>query len=488
MGLFMVQGVMVSQRLSSASFKELLILLAFFVISRGIVFLVGIEFDASFLEWGYQLADLNLLHVRPFETLFNFHIQPPLFSAVIGLVTYVVPAAYTGIFHLFFLCTGFLLCFCMHSVLAVLGVRPSIRTLSCIVFMLAPSTILYEHWLFYTYPTALLLMLMLFVLPRYLRGLDWRYGTVFFSILALISLVRTLFHPVWMITVIYLVILACGDKRKVLLHASGPFCVVMLLFLKNFIVFGFFGASSLFGMSLSRIALNEVSPQRLEELVHSQGFDPIATTDVYRSLDAYGVSKEVPPPYKDIPVLTQEHSNRIHNFNHYAYLDISRRHRRNALRFIQMYPEEYLFNVVQAACIYLFPSSHYGFLRENREKLYLYEHYFDRMILWSAALPGNQEGRTGEAVTPSLLAILSLPLALGLFLRRREEGGTPACRIRSCVLTVMAATYLYVFLVSSMLEISENMRFRYLTVPYLFLMVGLTLERFSAAIRKFSGA
>ncbi len=139
--------------------RHLLHLILIFIFSRIGYMLVGVRFDYQPLWYFRQFIDPVLLREDLFASLLYFHAQPPLFNLFLGFWLQVA-----GDFaHLFFWASFAALSLAMYIAMYRLmrGNDLSSRTSLAIVaaYMISPTAIIYENWLFYTRPAAALLTL-----------------------------------------------------------------------------------------------------------------------------------------------------------------------------------------------------------------------------------------------------------------------------------------------------------------------------------------
>ena len=102
-------------------------------------------------------------------------------------------------FHVFFVTMGAALTVTMFLLMRELGVSVGLAFVTTALFVVLPVTVLYENFLLYTYPVALLLLVSGLFLVRYLRTRRPLYGFVFFGALAALVLIRGTFHLAWLL-------------------------------------------------------------------------------------------------------------------------------------------------------------------------------------------------------------------------------------------------------------------------------------------------
>lgn len=261
------------------------VLLGLAVASRIAYHAAGVRFFAGSLDAYIQYVDTDLLRTRLLESLFYLHDQPPAFNLFLGVVLKLFPAGHDTVFHAAFLVGGLALAAAMFTLLLRLHLP---RWLALGLALLAssnPTTVLYENWLLYEHPVAVLLCLSLLFLHRFAdhgRRLD---GLLFFSFGALVCFTRGTFHVVWLGGVlIATLVLLPARRRAALLCAAGPLALVLALYLKNLVLFGSFGTGAVYAklnfaqmttfrlpmkVRRERVAKSELSPLALTPYLHA---------------------------------------------------------------------------------------------------------------------------------------------------------------------------------------------------------------------------
>jgi hypothetical protein len=308
--------------------------------------------------------------------------------------------------------------------------------------------VLYENWLFYTWPTAVLLAgaahrLLLFETRR--RSRD---ALLYMAAVGAVCLTRSMFHLVYLIAACIPVLVIAPPLRR----RSGTAAAVIILlvggiFLKNMLLFGFFGSSSWMGMNLWKIAPTGGKSEQLagSAVACIEPFSPI--TDYPEAL------RQVPGAFADIPALAAgSRQNGRPNLNHIGYIAVSEAYRQDAAALIKGDLPGYAFMVAKAWGLYLTPTNNYPLLSpQNKEAL-------KRLFLLTT--PAD----------PRLLVPLGLLLSiLGLSGRFFPRTGTHECIEVPVFHLFCVGTVLYTALLGNALEHGENMRFRVQTDPLLYL-------------------
>ena len=135
----------------------LAVIVAGFVVSRMGYYLAGVRFDADPLGRFWQFIDPELLRDRLFESLLYLHAQPPLFNLYLGVVIKLFPEHASVAFAASYLALGVTLAVTLYLLMAWMGVERLLAAALTLLFVVGPATVLYENWLFYTYPVTVLL-------------------------------------------------------------------------------------------------------------------------------------------------------------------------------------------------------------------------------------------------------------------------------------------------------------------------------------------
>ena len=248
----------------------LLVVLAAFIVSRIAFERAGVRYDAANLDTWWHFIDPALLRTRLLESLWYLHTQPPLFNLFLGLVLKASGQYYPAVFSAVYQLLGLALGFGLLRLMIRLDVTEWLATLLTVVFIVSPSCILYENWLFYTFPLCVMLVLSALCLERWLErehGVDL---VLFFVLLAMLALTRNLFHLFWLVVIILALLVLRRARWKQILAASAvPLLLVLGLYVKNLVLFNSFTSSTWLGMSLARFTTLTFTPEEQERLVAS---------------------------------------------------------------------------------------------------------------------------------------------------------------------------------------------------------------------------
>ncbi|MBX7206011.1 MAG: hypothetical protein K1X81_11360 [Bacteroidia bacterium] len=333
------------------------VLPALFILSRVVYYLLGIRFDAESIEWGYQLLDPYYLRTDLLRSIWYMHMQPPLYNLLIGLVLKFFPGHVAFVLHLIFTSCGFLIVWLMSDSMKMLGVTPKWKWGILCYFIFAPTAVLYEHMLFYTYFTVFFLTAAFWGLIQFTHKGKTPGLMVFYSMVSALVLTMSLFHLVFLLVLIFIPIVLFKTNRKIILRAAVfPFIFCFLWYLKNFLLFGSFSASAFLGMNMARVAYPFGTA--------------IGDAGIFQPVKNYGTLITPDNRYPDVPVLHENYKkNGYVSFNHLGYLQVSKKFQEECIHVITHEPSRYFHEVRNAFEIYFYPSSVYEFLGPNFIKI-----------------------------------------------------------------------------------------------------------------------
>lgn len=461
--------------------RPLLAIVVAFVISRVGYYAAGLRFDASSLPWFWQYIDPALLKANLGQSLWYHHSQPPAFNFFLGIVVNLLSGHETTVFAACYLLLGLSFALVMFLLVKELGMRDTPGALLSVLYVATPTCVLYENWLFYTYPLTVLLLLAALFWQRFVRRRRFLDALYLFACAALLALTWSLFHLVWILgLVLALVLLRRRDWRKVLSAAAVPLLIVVLWYGKNTVQVGEFTGSTWFGMNLSKMTNSMLAVAERRALYDSGTISAVSLVPPFSDPDKYyGV---VPKPRPTgIPVLDQEMKpSGIPNFNNTLFLAVSRQYGRDASQILKSRPTAYLRGLAESYLLYFMPASAYLFLDDN------VAHIKGLVRFTSIALdgrfshhrdPGLRQTQPGRYYWQGvlntgwfLILAYGLVLVFGLFLLVRRASSSPIPSLSS--LFFLWYNVAWMTLVANALEVGENNRFRFVTDPLVFVFLA----------------
>jgi hypothetical protein len=454
--------------------KGFIFVLAIFVISRIIYWQVGIRFDPTPVFWFWQYLDPYLLRHNLLQSVFYQHTQPPLLNLFIGFVMKSFPGHEIFFLNIFFVLCGLSICITMFFLFRRLRVHPVIGLGLTVMFLISPSSILYENWLYSTYPVMTLLCLSCFFLHRFLTDSE-RSGIIFFSLLALIVLTRSTYQVLWFLLITAGMLHLCKNIRKNIIRAAiFPFIVLLLLCTKNFMVFGNFSTTSWLGMGLFRVAVLKVPEELKLQLIQQHQLSEVANHFPYSVVQTYPVALRT-VALTNVAVLDQKvKTTGFNNYNHSSYVLLSRFYLKDAKYLISHYPGYYLRGFLSSIEVFLRSSSDYSFLRVNSSRIQLWNNLFDRIFYLKLA-------ETFNGVCLVIAVGIPCVIAYCLFALRRKSVLPDS---HQNMILFLFFNVLYVFVTANAFEYSENNRYRFEIDPFLLLLVGVFLTEMKELVHR----
>ena len=458
---------------SPSPLVPLAVLTVAFALSRVAFYLAGIRFDGSVLDGTkttdmYQLVDVHLLRGQLLTSVWHLESQPPLFNLFSGLILKLPHRLQLPAETASFLVLGLVLVLATFLLLEELGVPRWIAVAATVVLVVvAPSFVLFENWLNYAYPTAALLTLSVLLLLRYLRRRRWGYGLAFFAAVSAVVLLNSTYQIEWLVVVVALaVVVAWRHWRHVMMVAAIPVLVVGAWYVKDAAMFGTTSTSSWLGMNLARDVLYKAPPSQITALERAGTLTPLASLPPFQGPGTY-VPRFVKPGHTGTPALDQLYKDDgSPNFNNPLYASLSSQYLRDDLAFIAAHPGEYATDV-NISVRNWFTATDQNFTPvANWHLIKGYTQIYDRSVEWQpriapavafVAFFGHKPPALGtlsyQAVLMYGLTLIGLPVIA--WRRRRDDAALAG------TLAFLWFTVGYAFVVTSLIEVGENERFRF---------------------------
>ena len=452
-------------------------LLAIFVLSRGVFFAAGVRYDARELTQGWQFLDVELLKHDLLRSVFYQHSQPPLFNLFLGLVLKIAPRNYAIVFQALFTLTGLGVYLLIFALMRRLGVSRLLAFLLCVGWVVSPSAILYEQWLFYTLPLTLLLLLSAWALICWLDTgkTAWRFG--FLLTLFVLCGTQSLFHLAYFALVAEaLMRFRRKQRRQIALAAALPLLLIFAVYVKNEIVFGQFTASSWLGMNTAINRIDAASVFEREQWVAQGKISPVSLVEPFSALNKYPAEySAVPAKFADIPALSQAvKSSGDGNYNHYGYIGIAAHYGQDTRYILAHSPRALIRGGAKGWVLYFCSSSDYLFFYEKTEQTPLLRvevGVYDHLFYWRIPKHGL-----------CLFLLVGLPFVVVHAVRAARNRQISLDETQRVLLLYLAFTILYVAVVGNTLNATENNRIRFMTDPFALVLLGFAL---SSGVRVF---
>jgi hypothetical protein len=228
--------------------------------SRVAYLAAGLRFEAGGLDHSMQLIDAELLRHDLWRSLWYSHAQPPGFNLFVAGVLW-LPGT-VGVLRVLYLTLGLAVMLLLHRLLRRLGVAPGVALGVALVWAVLPATAIYEAYFSYTLPVAAALLGVAACLHAFVRTGHRAWGLGFVGLLTLLTLIRSSYHLLWALVPLALLAVAAPrfTRRSVVVLAGLPLLLTAGVYVKNYVVFDQFGATSWTGMHLARVVLDRREP------------------------------------------------------------------------------------------------------------------------------------------------------------------------------------------------------------------------------------
>lgn len=460
-------------------------LLLVFGLSRALAARRGLEFNMDILPFGYQFLDPVLLREELLRSLWYQHSQPPLFNLFLGVVLKVAPGTGRTLFLWSFRLLGALLTVACYGMGREFGLKRAWAAAATLLAVLSPAALLYEHWLFYTYPTALLVCVCGWFGGRFARTGSAADGAVLFGAMACLIGTRSVFHPVWFVALAGLLMVAMPEfRRRVVLCGAVPLVLVLGLYAKNLVLFGVFGSSSWLGMSLAKVAttgLTEEEWERLRALPDYPGILDVQTFENARAYEAF-VTPWEPWGVRALDAFEKSegfwHEGRFiafFNLNHGQVIESGRRFGEAARWVVAREPAGLMRSLDRSLIVFFKPASEYLFVAQTPGRIRGYERWWNLLvhgkvgehtfIKRDVGLVYDRRGDDWSNIGFLIPVLVLLGLAAGPWLLVAAWHSGRRLEPRETGMVLLSATIWWVVVLGVVLEVGENNRFRYMIEP-----------------------
>jgi hypothetical protein len=457
-----------------------MLLLSVFLASRLLYDQIGIKFLGDTYQYYWQFIDQSLLKTDLWRSVLYLHNQPPLLNVLTGIILQIFPMHTQDVFHLLYGIAGMFLTLSIYFLGVHLGLTEWMAFIIAVLFMISPSTILYEHWLMYGYLIASVLALSGLALYRFAESKKIRWGILFFSLLAFTALTWTLFHIIWMVAILIPVLYLFQDRKKVILAALVPLLLVFGWYAKNRVLFGEFTAGTWSGMNLANMTTFRLPEKERRQMIKSGELSKFAAYPPFRNPVVY--LKLLPnTPVTDIPLLDiTEFPDGVLNYHHRVYLDASNYYLRDAMHVLRVEPVLYLRSVLQSLYIFFHSSSDFELLWGLRRPIQTFDIIWNRLFYGQWLNDESPGERLAEMSSFHVAWWIVASFLIGIWGNARYLWKDPDVMHtpRGMLILFMLLNILYVAVVGNTMDMGENNRFRYVIDAFILLLAIHWLYRY----------
>jgi hypothetical protein len=230
------------------------------------------------------------------------------------------------------------------------------------------------------------------------------------------------------------------------------------------------------------VPLEKIKPlvrgKNLSEIIMIKPFSPPGCYQNFANFDTITT----------IPVLDKRYkSTGAVNFNHIGYLSVSRQYAHASISLLNKYPNYYGLSVIKSFYAYLRPSSDSIIMDgQNRRKIQSWVNFYEKYIIgdilqkiWHRPYV-NRFGGKRDIHLNFLYLFIPLIYGWGILLSINGRRMLGLKREELIIIGYIMFNIIYVTIVGNLLDVGENMRFRFLVLPFTYVLLGLWLKRIVA--------
>jgi hypothetical protein len=479
------------------SAKHIALLCGCFVITRSWALLAGMHYLSNESAWLIQVLDLDVLHHHLLRGLLHLHAQPPLFNALIGAAEKLAGPSFGGVMLCLQLLLGLCASICVYLTLVQLDVTPRFSLLASLFLLLNPSEILFEFDALYTSIVVSLNCLIALALVCYVKRRSSRALYALLALAVCLTLLRSSYHWLWIMAMVAVLFWQLPESRKQLAKAGAVAVFLALLWpAKNYLLFHHFASTTWGPYNMSRHWGEPPYGPPLQQWI-DQGllpsFSRSATQPEPEWLRQHWLMPPVGAPELDDIVKATRGAT---NWNSLTMLRMHDAQAKDIAFLLRHDPKLYLHNAGLGIVFYFEPSSVYFTQSElwpmwhesvaQYQKLSTVDRIVRRVCCNVFGFPADEVGPTPSRRTMLAQRIRSLCMgsvlayalvfACLLSFRLRPSLWTGS-RDRKVAALVIILTIFYLFAVVSLVEVGENMRFRFETHALVILVVAIFLQQ-----------
>jgi 4-amino-4-deoxy-L-arabinose transferase-like glycosyltransferase len=451
-----------------------------------VLYLRGMNFctvpDYCGWDWMWQPIPTVDLQLHPWSSFWYLHGQPPGFSLWgLAWLCAVGPEHFSAAMQIGYVLLGGLTVALTWRLAEALDGPGRLAAVAGVAMAVNPALLLYEAYTLYEMLVIAMVVGSAVCLWRALRAAALDRGRVgcwlaaYAGVLNLLVLTRSLYHWIFLWSALAF---AWPAWRRLRLPWRIVWLAVALAppglwYAKNRAQYGFFGASSWFGVGFYKCVSDGFTYEELVDL-RDRGVIPefVEQRSSYQHPPSqyreYGFDRD-----SDVPLLSRDD---FHNIN---MPQIARGYEQSAYTLIRAYPGHYLRSLFLSYGFFSAPPSRFAHLAHNRANFLGMWEPFVADVLYGAAVTDEYE--ILHHVNFGSLFFVGFPLLLvgaALWTRRRWHAPPtePLQRARALLMAYLLFVCVYVAVIGCMFESGENMRFRFAIEPFNIIMLLIVLR------------
>ncbi len=443
--------------------KEICLIIITYLISRIVSSYFNIEFQFNSIYSYWQYLHIETLKNNLLPGVWYNHTQPPLFNLILGTILKIFgnesQLAFSFLFKTISLLNAILLYLIVNKIVA----QKTVSILISLFYILSPAAIVYETEIFYTTTITLLFLIFFYFLLKLKEKIIIINIIGVFAPILFACLTRSMYHIVFFI-VISTIIIAYFRKsvhiRKIIITASIFIILISSWYLKNYYFFSTFSSSSWIGMNLSRNVFHDIQIKDSSKITSLEPFQKISAYNKFIKNSSVNKFRNL----NDRDLICEFKNDSFINLNHIDYIEVSKLYLAESKNQIVKHPIDYIKNTLTSSILFFAPGTTYSLLKEQTNKLKYYD------IIYSFNLTHFAKNKLQRRIALLISALPKFILYLSVFLWLFRI--TLKKKNISLINLLCTLIICYVFILSSLLEHYENMRFRFEVEPIFLILVS----------------
>lgn len=444
----------------------------------------GQDFDARYLDYGWQLIPWDILSSDPLRSIWYLHVQPPLWNATLGLAAWLSPISDVTTVQVVMATFGIATAAGCAELARRLGASSRASLVIGLAATLHPEVLkgAFEP----TYELAVAALLVAVALAAIGPGaevasrrvLDAPQRVVLLAVvLTAVAMTRSLYHPVWLAAVLAAALWTYRHRlrrRAVVTAVLVPLVVIGAWMGKNYVLFDRATVSSWFGMNLQRAVIPVLDLDDLDDM-HDRGLvSDVAVIGPFGKYALYADAVEPCRPSRAHRSLSEPMRTTdpwSPNFNYECFLPVFDQAGRDAWAVIREHPEVWLegrlWSVRTTFAVSGTPPESRSWLMRTLDRTYSILRLDLGGVLstrgWGTPVFGRLEAPVDFGLL--LIPMYGLVIGAGMVGTRRvvRAGEKPDSRALGAV--VIGWTVAFTVVVGAVAELGEQARFRTMTDP-----------------------
>ena len=451
------------------------------------VFLTGVDFNTSYLDYGWQLVPWDVLSADPIKSVWYLHVQPPLWNLALGLPAWISPFSDARTLQTVMLFIGLMAVALTARLGEVLGLKRRSAIVVAVVATLHPEVLKGAFEPNYELAVTALLLAILVFAAGVLRA---RRASLLWLAIGSTALVmtRSLYHPLFAVLILALIFWRMRqsfDRRTVVAVASIPLLFVGGWMAKNQVLFGTPNLSSWFGMNLQRAVIPVLDR---EDLLAMHAAGQVSDVALIGPFEPFTYYEEIMPScepsrsFRGLSEASRTTDPESPNFNYECFIPVFEQAGRDAWAVIREHPDAWwegrMWSLRTTIAVATSPSDSESWAMRALDDAYSLLRLDYRGALSTLGWGSSFYGSFSVPADFSILLAVVYP-ALGLrglylvFLRIKRQRLTD----RQVIEALAVLSIAYTVLVGAVAELGEQSRFRTVLDPVATVLVGAGLVR-----------